>query len=114
MRVTIPDTKNIVERIYPLAGSLASMHNLGQMINGIDTVAPNIVKKCYKLNTIDADSYLFLGYHIEFSNIQVKVIVKIKPVVQEGSQNVLEGCLRFHRLPFSPVWFAVDQEHSNQ
>ena len=61
MRVTIPDTKNIVERIYPLAGSLASMHNLGQMINGIDTVAPNIVKKCYKSNRIDAEAQLFLG-----------------------------------------------------
>ena len=71
MRVTIPDTKNIVERIYPLAGSLASMHNLGQMINGIDTVAPNIVKKCYKIDTIDADSYLFLGYHIYSLNFPI-------------------------------------------
>ena len=61
MSVTIPDTKNMVERMYPLAGSLASMHNLGQMINGIDTVAPNIVKKCYKLNRIDADAHFFHG-----------------------------------------------------
>ena len=44
MRVTIPDTKNIVERMYPLAGSLLSMHNLGHMMNGRDTVAPNMVK----------------------------------------------------------------------
>ena len=75
MSVTIPDTKNIVERIYPLAGSLASMHSLGQMINGIDTVAPNIVKKCYKLNRIDADAQFFLGYHFESSYIHVELIV---------------------------------------
>jgi hypothetical protein len=42
--VTIPETKNIVEMMYPLAGSVSSMHIAGQMIKGIATVLPNIVR----------------------------------------------------------------------
>ncbi len=42
--VTMPETKNIVEVIYPLAGSSSSMHIAGQMIKGMASVAPNMVK----------------------------------------------------------------------
>ena len=42
-RVTIPLTKNKVDMIYPLAGSSSEMQRSGVKMNGIDTVAPNIV-----------------------------------------------------------------------
>ena len=42
--VTIPDTNKSVDIIYPLAASVGSIQRAGQIKNGSETVAPNMVK----------------------------------------------------------------------
>jgi len=44
MNVTIAVTKIIVDIMCPRAGSSSFMHNAGVKINGIDTIAPIIVR----------------------------------------------------------------------
>ena len=51
-KVTIPDTKNSVEIMYPLAGSFSEIHINGHKMNGMDIVPPNIVKYCWNPNKI--------------------------------------------------------------
>ena len=47
MIVTRPETKNIDDMIYARAGSVGSIHKAGQMMSGIATVEPNMVRYCY-------------------------------------------------------------------
>ena len=42
--VTIPETKKMVEMIYPFDGSSSSIHSAGVIMKGIAKVAPTIVK----------------------------------------------------------------------
>lgn len=44
MNVTIPVTKIIVEIMWLLDGSSSAMHSAGVRMNGIETIAPIIVK----------------------------------------------------------------------
>lgn len=44
IKVTMPVTKIIVDIIEPRAGSSFSMHSAGVSMNGIDTIAPIMVK----------------------------------------------------------------------
>ena len=44
--VTIPHTKNKVEKIYALATSVVSIHSFGHNKNGIEIMPPIIVKMC--------------------------------------------------------------------
>ena len=44
MKVMIPETKKIVDMMYPLAGSVSSMQSSGQMMKGMDIVPPNMVR----------------------------------------------------------------------
>lgn len=44
MNVTMPVTKIIVDIMWPLAGSSSFIQRAGVRINGIETIAPIIVK----------------------------------------------------------------------
>ena len=43
-KVMIPDTKRMVEMMYPRAGSSSRIQRAGQMMKGMETVAPNMVR----------------------------------------------------------------------